>query len=93
MMTVVLNCWNMYKMHDVQVIIKALGPLVSSYKCKRKMMWVEPFCVCVLHGPSSPNYLSMFSAEIQSNTDLLIFNMSIENMSTVLVKCLIIEHF
>ena len=27
-MTVVLNCWNEYKKHDVQVTIKALGPLV-----------------------------------------------------------------
>ena len=37
MMTVVLNCWNVYKNHDVQVTIKALGPLVYilfQYTCK-----------------------------------------------------------
>ena len=28
-MTVVLNCWNVYKKHDVQVTLKALGPLVK----------------------------------------------------------------
>ena len=35
-MTVVLNCWNVYKKHDVQVTVKALGPLVvkKQRECK-----------------------------------------------------------
>ena len=28
-MTVILNCWNVYTNHDVQVTVKALRPLVQ----------------------------------------------------------------